>query len=204
MNQDPLFSLGSADRLLVYTFLVRLLCSPTLSGRSAKEGRRSRCAVRYIAVNCVSNSGSVRLILQQIRDYKNDVIVIGNFMVVSVTQNPLFRVLDGQGRDFASNPPAPMPEIIGPKTGQPRSSEQSAIENGFRSTSDMQCRMAEVTVGTHSQSAAFCRWYIPMNLRAASRLWLNLSTEFLPPRPSKRSSRELSRSLRAISKSSIV
>ncbi|SCY99987.1 hypothetical protein SAMN02927923_03316 [Microvirga guangxiensis] len=80
-------------------------------------------------------------------------------MVVSLTQNPLFRVLDGQGRDFASNPPAPMPEIIGPKTGQPRSSEQSAIENGFRSTSDMQCRMAEVTVGTHSQSAAFSRWY---------------------------------------------
>jgi hypothetical protein len=58
-------------------------------------------------------------------------------MIYSITQNPLIRVLDICGRDFVSHPPAPMPEIMGPKTGQPRSSEQMALENGFSSLSDL-------------------------------------------------------------------
>jgi hypothetical protein len=76
-----------------------------------------------------------------------------------LTQNPLFRVLDILGRDFASHPPTPMPPLLGPKTGQPRSAEEIALEKGFSSLSDMQCRIAEAEIGLYSRSAALAQWY---------------------------------------------
>ena len=64
-------------------------------------------------------------------------------MLYPLTQNPNFRVLDAIGRDFASHPPSP-PPLFGPKTGQPRSAEEIAVERGFNGLSDMLCRIAEV------------------------------------------------------------
>jgi len=80
-------------------------------------------------------------------------------MIYSITQNPLIRVLDIYGRDFASHPQTPMPPIVGPKVGQPRSSEELALEKGFSSVSDMLCRIAEAELGSYDQSAALRRWY---------------------------------------------
>lgn len=63
------------------------------------------------------------------------------------------------GRDFASHPPTPMPSLPGPQTGQLRSAEEIALEKGFGSLSDMQCRIAEAEIGLYSRTTALRRWY---------------------------------------------
>lgn len=80
-------------------------------------------------------------------------------MLYPLTQNPLMRVLDILGRDFASHPPTPMPPVPGPRTGQPRGAEEIAVENGFDSLSDMRCRIAEAELGLYSRAAALREWY---------------------------------------------
>lgn len=79
-------------------------------------------------------------------------------MIYPVTQNPLFRVLDSLGRDFAFHPPAPEPAAAGPRRGQPRSAEERALDMGFNSLSDLQCRLAEVQLGPASRLAALREW----------------------------------------------
>lgn len=74
-------------------------------------------------------------------------------MIYPVTQNPLFRVLDSLGRDFASHPPAPEPVRV-----LPRSAEERALDMGFNSLSDLQCRLAEVRLGPASRLAALREW----------------------------------------------
>ncbi|MBB3019694.1 hypothetical protein FHR70_002759 [Microvirga lupini] len=98
-----------------------------------------------------------------------------------MTQNPLTRVLDILGRDFASHPPAPMPPVLGPKTGQLRSREEISHEKGFSSVSDMQCRMAEVDVGLYSRSAALRRWYYTDGSKAGLEALINTQFRFFAP-----------------------
>ena len=102
-------------------------------------------------------------------------------MLYPLTQNPFFRVLDICGRDFASHPPAPMPEIMGPKTGQPRSSEHMALENGFSSLSDLQCRLAELRLGSHSQLMALSRWYYTDGSKGGIQALINSQYKFFAP-----------------------
>jgi len=104
-----------------------------------------------------------------------------------LTQNPLTRVLDILGRDFASHPPAPMPPILGPNTGQPRSAEELALEKGFSSISDMQCRMAEVDVGLYSRSAAMRQWYYTDGSKAGLEALINVQFKFFAPQTSANS-----------------
>jgi len=98
-----------------------------------------------------------------------------------LTQNPLTRVLDILGRDFASHPPAPMPPLLGPKTGQPRSAEELAIENGFSSLCDMQCRMAEVELGLYSRSSALRQWYYTDGSKAGLEALIQAQFTFFAP-----------------------
>ena len=102
-------------------------------------------------------------------------------MLYSVTQNPLIRVLDICGRDFASHPPTPMPPIMGPKTGQIRSSQELALENGFSSISDLQCRLAEVQLGSCSQSAALRRWYYTDGSKGGLLALIKAQDQFFAP-----------------------
>jgi len=80
-------------------------------------------------------------------------------VIYPLTQNPNIRVLDILGRDFASHPPSPPLPVPGPRTGQPRSAEEIALESGFSSLSDMQCRIAEVDLSRYSQTVALRQWY---------------------------------------------
>jgi hypothetical protein len=98
-----------------------------------------------------------------------------------LTQNPLLRVLDILGRDFASHPPTPMPPILGPKTGQLRSAEEMAIEKGFSGISDMQCRIAEVDVGLYSHSAALRQWYYTDGSKGGLEALINAQFKFFAP-----------------------
>ena len=102
-------------------------------------------------------------------------------MLYPLTQNPLIRVLDILGRDCASHPPAPMPPVLGPKTGQLRSPEELALEKGFSSVSDMQCRMAEVDVGLYSRSAALRQWYYADGSKAGLGTLINAQFKFFAP-----------------------
>jgi hypothetical protein len=98
-----------------------------------------------------------------------------------LTQNPLFRVLDIMGRDFASHPPTPMLPLIGPKTGQPRSAEEIALEKGFNSLSDMQCRIAEAELGLYSRSAALAQWYYTDGSKAGLQALIKAQYTFFAP-----------------------
>ncbi len=98
-----------------------------------------------------------------------------------LTQNPLFRVLDILGRDFASHPPTPMPSILGPKAGQARSAEEIALENGFSSISDMRCRIAEVELGLYSRSAALRQWYYTDGSKAGLQALISAQHKFFAP-----------------------
>jgi hypothetical protein len=102
-------------------------------------------------------------------------------VIYSVTQNPLIRVLDILGRDFASHPPTPMPPLYGPKTGQPRSSEELALEKGFSSITDMQCRIAEVEVGLYSRSSALRQWYYTDGSKAGLQAMISAQYRFFAP-----------------------
>ena len=98
-----------------------------------------------------------------------------------LTQNPLLRVLDILGRDFASHPPTPMPPLLGPKTGQPRSAEEIALEKGFSSLSDMQCRIAEAEIGLYSRSAALAQWYYTDGSKGGLQALINAQYELFAP-----------------------
>jgi hypothetical protein len=98
-----------------------------------------------------------------------------------LTQNPLIRVLDILGRDFASHPPAPMPPVMGPKTGQPRSAEAMALERGFNSLSDMRCRIAEAELGSSSDAAALREWFYADGSKGGLLALINAQYEFFAP-----------------------
>jgi hypothetical protein len=98
-----------------------------------------------------------------------------------LTHNPLIRVLDILGRDFASHPPTPMPPVIGPETGLPRSSEEIALEKGFKSRSDMQCRIAEAELGSLTQTATLREWYYTDGSKGGLLALINAQYELFAP-----------------------
>jgi hypothetical protein len=98
-----------------------------------------------------------------------------------LTQNPLLRVLDILGRDFASHPPTPMPPILVPKAEQLRSAEEMALEKGFSSVSDMQCRIAEVDLVLYSCSAVLRQWYYTDGSKAGLEALINAQFKFFAP-----------------------
>jgi len=98
-----------------------------------------------------------------------------------LTQNPLFRALDIVGRDFASQPPSPPPTLFGPRTGQVRSAEDMALENGFGSLHEMRCRIAEVDLDRYSQSAALRRWYYTDGSKGGLQALINAQYRFFAP-----------------------
>jgi hypothetical protein len=98
-----------------------------------------------------------------------------------LTQNPLTRVLDILGRDFASHPPAPMPPVIGPKTGLPRSAEEIALEKGFNSLSDMRCRIAEAEFGSCSEKAVLREWFYADGSKRGLLALINAQYKFFAP-----------------------
>jgi hypothetical protein len=102
-------------------------------------------------------------------------------LLYPLTQNPLTRVLDISGRDFASHPQTPMPPVMGPRTGQLRSAEEMAMEKGFDSLSDMRCRLAEVELGCYSQSAALREWYYADGSKGGLQALINAQYSFFAP-----------------------
>lgn len=102
-------------------------------------------------------------------------------LLYPVTQNPLFRVLDALGRDFASHPPSPPPPIMGPRTGQPRSAEEIAQEKGFKSLSDMQCRIAEIDLSRYAHSPALREWYYTDGSKGGLQAMINAQYRFFAP-----------------------
>ncbi|MBM1173786.1 hypothetical protein [Microvirga arabica] len=56
-----------------------------------------------------------------------------------------------------------------------------ALEKGFSSVSDMQCRMAEVDVGLYSRSAAFRQWYYADGSKAGLEALINGQFKFFAP-----------------------
>jgi hypothetical protein len=98
-----------------------------------------------------------------------------------LTQNPLIRVLDILGRDFASHPLASMPPVMGPKTGLPRIAEEIALDEGFNSLSDMRCRIAEAEFGSPSETAALREWYYTDGSKGGLLALINAQYQFFAP-----------------------